>query len=166
MDTVYSAYSALPQFRPDVWYPLAGFGMLSMFFFTIFGVSVWAKVNGWLSFALGVIGTAFALTAGMYATRSTWIYDLLHLAAQWHPVVAFLLAFVGLGLLCYLVVGAIPERFAPAVSLTAGLAAGAFLLPSVALTAMPDRGEVWVTARQVIDDTGDQLVDETAGWFW
>lgn len=159
-------YAALPQFRPDVWYPMAGLGMLSMFCFTIFAVSIWAKINGWITFVLGVLGAAAAMTSGMYATRSTWLYDVLNLAAHWHPVVAFFLAFAGLGLAFYLPIAAIPDKFAPAVSLSAGLAVGAFLLPSLALTGMPERGEVWTTARQVIDDTGDQLVTETAGWFW
>jgi hypothetical protein len=159
-------YAAVPKFRPEVWYPLAGFGMLSFFCFGIFAVSIWAKINGWLTFALGVAGAGFALTSGMYASRNTWIAGVLKWAADWSPVVAFVLAFVALGLLCYVAVAAIPDRFAPAVSLTAGLAAGAFLLPSLSLAAMPDQGTVWVNARQMIDDTGAQLVEQTNGWFW
>jgi len=159
-------HAVLPTFRPDVWYPLAGFGMLSLFCFTIFAISVWAKINGWISFALGVIGAGLALTAGMYATRGTFIIGGFKLAARWSPWVAFLLAFAGLALLCYLAVAAIPDNFAPAVALTAGLAAGAFLLPSLTLAAMPTRGEAWVFARQTVNDTGQQLVDLTAGWFW
>ena len=159
-------YAALPQFRPEIWYPLAGFAMLSFFCFTIFAITIWAKINGWLSFALGVAGAGFALTSGMYASRNTWIAGVLGWAADWSPVVAFVLAFVGLGLLCYVAVAAIPEKFAPAVTLTAGLAAGAFLLPSLSLAAMPSQGSVWVNARQAIDNTGDQLVQQTDGWFW
>lgn len=159
-------YAAVPQFRPEIWYPLAGFGMLAFFCFTIFAISVWSKINGWITFALGVAGAAFALTSGMYASRSTWIADVLQWAAGWSPVVAFVLAFLALGLLCYVAVAAIPDRFAPAVSLTAGLALGAFLLPSLSLAAIPDRGTVWVNARQTIDDTGSNLVEQTQGWFW
>lgn len=156
----------LPEFRPNIWYPLAGFGMFSFFCFTIFAVTVWAKINNYLTYALALFGAGFALTSGMYAARGTWIAGVLNWAAKWHPVVAFALAFVALGLLAYVIIAAIPDRLAPAVSLTAALALGAFLLPSLSLAAIPHQGTVWVNARQAIDDTGDQLVEQTDGWFW
>jgi hypothetical protein len=152
--------------RQEVWYPLGGLLVLSAACFTLFVFSVHAKWDGWISWATGVVGSGLALGAGNYAARDTWLGDIAGWLVSLHAVVALALSLWFLWQGIKIVIGAIPDQWAGGVSMAAGLAVGAFFMPTIASEAMPSHGAVWVQTRAAVDGASGAVANLTGGWFW
>lgn len=150
--------------RTDIWYPLLGFLVASSLVqLTVAVVHVPGRVQPWVTWGGGVLAAALSLTAGIYATRGTWIESLLVWALHLHPLVPLVVGVGFIVLVWRMLLAAAPDQYV-SLTLTSGLISAAFFLPLLAEHAVPP-GQVADLARQAVDNAAAFTVDLTAGWF-
>lgn len=154
-------------FRPEIWWPIGGLCVFAVLAFSIYaGLSLHPKLDGWVAWLFAALGCVCTGAAGMYLARDTWLFKLFGFFADIHPAVAFIMALIGLGLAGVIPAAVVPERWSSKIGLTSGIAVALLILPTLTLTALPQRGSVWVSTRATVTDVGDSMVDVTQGWFW
>jgi hypothetical protein len=147
----------------STWQEVLGFLLLANL--TLGGIAALAFLKGKLGEILSWAATVFALgmslTAGFYA-KDTWIADVIGWVMGWHPVVQLFFGFVILGLVAWLVQGALPNQLV-GFALTAGLVYLAFFAP-IAVQYAPG-GDVGDLARTIVNEATAVPVQQTRSWF-
>lgn len=143
------------------WYYVGGFGVIAWILFTIFSKLSLGKGQGVVAAVTAIGGLAAAIIAGFYAVQTpigTVVGAIVSI-----PLIAFVVFLALLVSIVGLTVAAfVPDKWLPAVSATAGLAAAWILIPS-ALASAPLPGTWGSAINGGVQWAGQLLVGATAG---